>query len=278
MASQPAQQTLADRMKSYEAVYDTCLPEYLPIILRLDGHNFSRFTANFARPFDQRIHDAMTSTCSDLLDFLPSATIAYTQSDEITLIFASGMGSFNDRIQKIISLAASYTSVRFNAHLANAVTVLPEPAIRNAHNVLGTAYFDGRLFSVPTVEEALNCLLWRCKVDAVRNSINAYARTLFTTEELHRKGMDEVLDMMKSDKGVIFRDAVPSWALEGTIVKKELFEHSGLNQKTGEVEKTMRTRTRAVDIGITEFSEKNLRLVTNKYWESIDGSKGSHTR
>lgn len=49
------------------------------------------------------------------------------------------------------------------------------------------------------------------------------------------------------------------------IIKKELFEHSGLNQKTGEVEKAIKTRTREVDMGLTEFSEKNLRLVADRY-------------
>ena len=63
---------LAQRMKEYEAVFDITLPLSAPIILRLDGHGFSRFTAHFCRPFDQRIHDAMIRMCSDLLTFFPT--------------------------------------------------------------------------------------------------------------------------------------------------------------------------------------------------------------
>jgi tRNA(His) guanylyltransferase len=266
-------QSLADRMKSYESIYEFHLPGSTPTILRLDGHGFSKFTAHFARPFDQRIHDAMVSTCSDLLSHFPSATLAYTQSDEITLVFPSGIGSFNNRVQKIVSLAASFTSVRFNMHLSSAVLETAVPVVKEG--VLGTAYFDGRLFSVPTLEEALNCVLWRCRHDAVRNSVGAFARTMFSTKELHGKSTQVVLEMMK-EKGVVFREAVPKWAVEGSLVKKEQFEHQGRNEKTGETEITVRSRTRVVDRGVTEFSEENLKLVTEKYWNDCKGEEVSH--
>jgi tRNA(His) guanylyltransferase len=253
-------------MKSYEAATDTRLPPNTPAVLRLDGHGFSKFTAHFNRPFDQRIHDAMVNTCADLLRHFPNATMAYTQSDEITLVFPSSVDAFNDRIQKIATLAASFTSVTFNAHLSAAVEKCPEPLLKKAETVMGTAYFDARLFGVPTVEDALNCVLWRCKGDAVRNGVFAFARSLYSTKELHGKSTQEVLDMMEKEKGVVFKGAVPSWVVEGTIVKKEQFEGEGRNEKTGEIEKTMRTRTKAVDRGVVEFSEANMRLVTEKFW------------
>ena len=263
--SDTAYQSLGDRMKSYEELYEFKLGPATPTVLRLDGHGFSKFTSNFARPFDQRIHEAMSATCSDLLNHFPAATLAYTQSDEITLVLPTGVQSFNDRIQKLCSLAASFTSVRFNLHLAAAIRASPEPAILNTE-VLGTAHFDARLFTVPTSEEALNCVLWRCRGDAIRNSVNAFARTLFTTSELHGLNTKDVLRRMETEKMVVFRDAVPRWAVEGTMVKKEQYEFEGKNLKTGELEKTMRTRTRAVDRGVTKFSEENLKLVTERYW------------
>ncbi|KAF2494477.1 hypothetical protein BU16DRAFT_550439 [Lophium mytilinum] len=253
-------------MKTYEAVTDTRMPSDSPMILRLDGHTFSKFTAHFARPFDERIHSAMVDTCADLLHFLPSATIAYTQSDEITLVCPRGLGCFNDRVQKVGSLAAAYTSVRFNAHLSAAVAAMPDPAVRNVETVLGSAYFDARVFGVPSVEEAVNCLIWRCRGDAVRNSVNAFARTLFSTRQLHGKRCEEVLKMMK-DVGVVYEEAVPSWAVEGCIVKRELVEHVGRNGKTGEAETTRRSRAKVVDMGMRTFSDENLRLVVKKYWE-----------
>jgi tRNA(His) guanylyltransferase len=251
-------------MKSYEATYDTTLSPNSPTILRLDGHTFSKFTSHFSRPFDQRIHDAMILTSSDLLTHFPSATLAYTQSDEITLVFPSGIGAFNDRVQKIASLAAGYCSVRFNFHLSAVVAASPFPPVKEG--LVGTAYFDARLFTVPTVEETLNCVLWRCRGDAVRNSVGAFARTMYTTKDLHLKNTQQILEMMRSEKGVIFHEAVPSWAVEGSMVKKERYKHEGKNLKTGAVEQTVRTRMKVVDHGVRELSEENLKLVTDKFW------------
>lgn len=270
MAPQPADralQPLAARMKQYEASFDFTLPSESPIILRLDGHAFSKFTSHFCRPFDQRIHDAMISVCTDLLAYFPSATLAYTHSDEISLVFPHGVQSFNERLQKLSSLAASYCSVRFNAHLATLLTASLEPKVKDsAFDRLGTAHFDARFFAVPSVEEALNCVLWRCRNDAVRNSVNAFARTMYSTKEMHGKTAENLIDMMRKEKGVVYEEAVPQWAIEGCLLKREQVEHEGINLKTGMTEKTLRTKTRVEERGVRTFSAENLRLVTDKYW------------
>jgi tRNA(His) guanylyltransferase len=258
---------LADRMKQYEAPYDIALPLNIPTIVRLDGHGFSRFTSHFCRPFDQRIHDAMIATCADLLNFFPQATVAYTQSDEITLVFPSGVQSFNERVQKLSSLAASYCSVHFNKHLSAYLQKNPEPAVKtSAFEALGTAHFDARFFAVPSLEEALNCLLWRCRNDAVRNAVSAFARTMYSTKQMHGKRTVDLIEMMKREKSVVFEDAVPKWAIEGCLMKREQFEHKGVNLKTGHTETTMRTRVRVEERGIREFGEEGLRIVGEKYW------------
>jgi tRNA(His) guanylyltransferase len=258
---------LADRMKKYEASYDISLPLNTPIIVRLDGHGFSRFTSHFCRPFDQRIHDAMIATCADLLHFFPQATVAYTQSDEITLVFPTGVQSFNERVQKLSSLAASYCSVHFNKHLSTCLQQQPEPKVKeSAFEALGTAHFDARFFPVPSLEEALNCLLWRCRNDAVRNAVGAFARTMYSTKEMHGKRTGDLIEMMKREKGVVFEDAVPRWAIEGCIMKREQFEHEGVNLKTGQKEKTLRTRVRVEEKGIREFSDAGLEIVGGRFW------------
>ena len=259
--------SLAARMKSYEAQFDQTLPLDKPIILRLDGHGFSRFTSHFARPFDERIHTAMTSTCADLLHFFPRATVAYTQSDEITLVFPEGVQTFNERVQKLCSLSASYCSVRFNKHLTDALKAMPEPEVKgDVEEVLGTAHFDARFFPVPDVAEALNNLIWRCRNDAVRNSVSAFARTMYSTKEMNGKKTQELVSMMLEEKGVRFEEAVPKWAIEGCLVKREQYEHEGVNLKTGEIEKTFRTRTRVEERGIREFGDEGLKAMTSRYW------------
>ncbi|KAI4954950.1 hypothetical protein J4E86_006261 [Alternaria arbusti] len=259
--------SLAARMKSYEAHFDQTLPLDKPIILRLDGHGFSRFTSHFARPFDERIHTAMTSTCADLLHFFPRATVAYTQSDEITLVFPEGVQTFNERVQKLCSLSASYCSVRFNKHLTDALKAMPEPEVKgDVEEVLGTAHFDARFFPVPDIAEALNNLIWRCRNDAVRNSVSAFARTMYSTKEMNGRKTRDLVSMMLEEKGVRFEEAVPKWAIEGCLMKREQYEHEGVNLKTGKIEKTFRTRTRVEERGIREFGDEGLKLMTSRYW------------
>jgi tRNA(His) 5'-end guanylyltransferase len=209
----------------------------------------------------------MVAASTDLLKHFPQATVAYTQSDEITLVFPQGVQSFNDRVQKLASSSASYCAVRFNAHLAAFLEANPEPKVKDsAFQQLGTAFFDARFFAVPSVEEALNCILWRCRNDAVRNSVGAFARTMYSTSEMHGKRTQDLLSMMEKEKGVRFEEAVPKWAIEGCLIKREQYQHEGVNLKTGAKEMTLRTRMRVEERGVREFSADNLKLVTERFW------------
>ncbi|KAH8681790.1 tRNAHis guanylyltransferase catalytic domain-containing protein [Xylariales sp. PMI_506] len=98
--------SFVSRMKAYEVAAELYLASNSPAILRLDGHGFSTFTAPLNRPFDEMIHTAMVRTCADLLRAWPAASLDYTQSDEITLVFSSGVRIFNDRVMEISTLAA----------------------------------------------------------------------------------------------------------------------------------------------------------------------------
>jgi tRNA(His) 5'-end guanylyltransferase len=70
----------------------------------------------------ETVHKAMLASTKDLVQEFNCST-AYTESDEITLIFPPAPLSgqrpilFNGKIAKIISLTASLCSARFNFHL-----------------------------------------------------------------------------------------------------------------------------------------------------------------
>jgi tRNA(His) guanylyltransferase len=264
-----AGQTLAARMKDYEAKVDYTLPN-APTVMRVDGHCFSKFTSFFQKPFDARIHEAMVGTCKDLLQANPAATVGYTFSDEITLVFPNGINAFNNRVQKVSSLAAGLASVRFAYHLQAAIekhTELPKIKEKGIEK-LNSTHFDARVFTVPSVDEALNCLVWRCRGDAIRNAVSAFARRYYTSKQLARKRTGQVLEMLEREKGVVFAEKAPKWAHEGTMVKRKLVEIEGLNLKTQQMEKAIRTRMLEVDRGVVEYSQENLKLVTDKYWSA----------
>ncbi len=60
----------------------------LPVIIRLDGNNFSTWTKSLTKPFDENLSQLMIETTKMLVQET-NAVIGYTQSDEITLILYS---------------------------------------------------------------------------------------------------------------------------------------------------------------------------------------------
>ena len=181
-----------DRMKRYEAVSDYKLTERIPIILRLDGNSFSKFTKkmNFKKPFDDRFYNAMCEATKAVLQYCSGAQVGYTQSDEITILLRNDMTEetqafLGNRLEKLCSLVASTASVSFNASL-NA-SLLSDKAYReqgpfeaseiqyidfNSRDFI-QAVFDCRVFLVPE-KEVNNAFLWR-QQDAFKNCTQAVA-------------------------------------------------------------------------------------------------------
>lgn len=155
-----------DRMKGYEAVWDTKLPARMPVILRLDGNSFSKFTKSFNKPFDERMWQAMTAASKAVLDYCSGAQIAYHQSDEITILLRNDQ-TLNtqtflaNRIQKIASLCASTASVNFNEK------------IKETGATRRNAIFDCRVFVVPD-SEVNNVFYWR-QQDCFKNFVSTSA-------------------------------------------------------------------------------------------------------
>ena len=111
---------LGNRMKMYEAEYNSVISRDKYFVIRLDGHNFSKFTKIFNYPYDKLFRNAMVITCMQLMDeFNP--VFAYTQSDEITLGFIPCVENeeraYAGKIEKLISLTASFASMKLYKNL-----------------------------------------------------------------------------------------------------------------------------------------------------------------
>ena len=74
-------ETLADRMKLYEKVYSDRLDPELPIVIRVDGKNFSKYTKQFQKPFDMMLVHTMQHCAERLANELQGFQLAYHQSD-----------------------------------------------------------------------------------------------------------------------------------------------------------------------------------------------------
>lgn len=202
---------LGDRCKHYEkAEAGRRVNPSLPLIARLDGHGFSKFTADIQKPFDPRFADLMALTTQFLVE-KTQATVGYTQSDEITLIWAPVVEpqtrTFAGRYQKLVSLFAAKATGIFNRKL---LQYLPEK--ENAEPEI-----DCRVWTVPTLQDAVDVLLWREK-DALKNSVSMLASAHFSEKEIDRLSTRERKERLLA-KGIDWNE-IPAWAQRGRFYRR----------------------------------------------------------
>jgi len=179
-----------DRMKAYEKEYTSA---YVPIdqilCVRIDGKGFSKFTKGFKKPFDDILGETMKKTMMALVKET-HASIGYTSSDEITLIYTPGEKSaeyiFGGKVSKINSILASMATFHFNKLLSVYIDV-DKPA-----------FFDCRAWAVPDLAEASNVLLWRVQ-DARKNSISSFFRWTAGHSKMHGLSGEEMKAVLMSD-------------------------------------------------------------------------------
>ena len=204
--------SLGNRMKSYEKNYSQNAVRGLPIIVRLDGKSFSKFTKRFERPFCSVMKSIMTTVAASVAKE-SDALLAYTQSDEITLILhtdnVKGMLYFDGNINKLNSTLASRASSVFTKALCK---VAPDYLNEDVH-----VSFDCRSFVVPSKEEAVNALLWRYK-DCLKNSVSQVASCYFKHKELFGKSRSDRIGMLE---GIgVFWHKYPEIFKEGSFLLK----------------------------------------------------------
>lgn len=178
--------SLGDRIKSYEKVNRYSLTKRTPVMIRVDGRAFHTSTSQFNKPFDNNFIHTMIASANYVAEEMQGFKVAYIQSDEVTFCITDydtidTQGWFDYDLSKIVSITASLMSAAFN---------------RFSHQYANCMYpvFDCRAFNVPK-EDAVNAFLWRAK-DWTRNSIQMYARSLFSHKQLHKKSIKEIHEML----------------------------------------------------------------------------------
>src|SRR5260221_6245475 len=161
------QDSLGDRMKGYEAAFRYVLSRRMPVIIRVDGKCFHGLTRHLRRPFCKEFSDAMIVVATELCNEIQGAVLAYTQSDEISILlhYYKTFDSepwFDNQLQKMVSVSAGIASSQLT---------------RLEHTFKPASYkpivFDARAFCLPEAD-VCNYFLWR-QNDASRNSVQMFA-------------------------------------------------------------------------------------------------------
>ena len=235
---------LGNRMKTfYEEIPKTKLMRRTPVIIRIDGKAFHTFTRGFKRPFDDVLIKTMQETAKYLCENIQGCQLAYTQSDEISLLLIDYQrfetsAWFDYEVQKMCSISASMATMYFNKVFSEVVTDYFDGedeedekydfALAEAREK--GAMFDARVFNIPR-EEVTNYFYWR-QLDASRNSIQMVGQANFSHKELQYKSCNDIQDMLMTQKGINWND-FPTYQKRGSCVvrNKVVLESDGVKEK-----------------------------------------------
>lgn len=215
-----------DRMKGYENTFRMKLPKRMPVIIRIDGKAFHTYTKGMEKPFDKDLTYAMWETCKYLAQNIMGCKLAYTQSDEISLLLTNydkltTESWFDNNLQKIVSVSASLATAKFNE-------IMREEYPENQF-----ALFDARAWVLPK-DEVCNYFLWR-QQDATKNSISMVAQANFPHNQLQCLNGDQMQDKLFLEKGINWND-IPAWQKRGACIKKIYFEKNGAIRNVWDVD------------------------------------------
>jgi tRNA(His) guanylyltransferase len=207
---------LDDRMKHYENSVGNQLTLRCPAIARVDGRAFHTFTKGFEKPYDAMLSSWMIATAKELCRQISTAKVAYTQSDEISVLLIDydnfeTQQFFDGRVQKLASVIASIATMSFNNEV-------------RAWAGKSFSTFDCRVFSIPERDVA-NYFVWR-QQDAHRNSILGIAQKMFPLKEVEGKNVLELTEMIGDKKNSEY----PELFYNGTIIEKQPYQHEGVER------------------------------------------------
>lgn len=224
---------LDQKMRIFETAADYCVLPGMYMVARLDGRSFTRLTKDVCRfeaPFDERFRDLMTETAESLMTCGFRVIYAYTESDEISLLFDLDEQLFGRKLRKYHSTLAAEASAKFSLLLGSVAT------------------FDCRISQLPNADLVVDYFRWRNE-DAARNALCAWCywthRKLgldeqAATEKIFGLSVSQKNDLL-FEQGINFND-VPNWQKRGTGLYWEDFDKQCLNPVTGEQVNARRRR------------------------------------
>jgi len=193
------------RMKAWESLTKNYLPKELPIIIRIDGKKFSKYTKGLEKPFCKELNSLFENTILTLIKEVQGAKLVYHQSDEISILLYAGEKEeselyYGGNLQKLTSVTASLTTGYFN---------LLKPDFLPNHNKT-CAFFDSRAFTL-SKEEVSNYFYWRWQ-DCQRNAVAGTYRWNLGHKKAHGLVKTEMEEEIK-EKGII----IDNIHLDGTF-------------------------------------------------------------
>jgi tRNA(His) 5'-end guanylyltransferase len=215
-------------MRRGEIFHGLYAPDDAWLVIRVDGRAFDGYTSRYDKPFDPKFHHHMVAVAQALTAEF-HGRLAYTQSDECSVVLDPGFNLFGRSVEKLISIAASTATAAFVLSSGDAVT------------------FDARICAYAASSTIVDYLTWR-QEDCWRCCVNGWA---YWTARNEGSSPAEATKQANGDSQhkhdfLMARDInvarVPGWQRGGVLVARETYLKEGLNPQTQEATQTTRSR------------------------------------
>ena len=200
--------TLKDKCEFYRSLTDYKLMPNSYVLAMVDGHCFSKMIKNkFDKPFDDMFIKMMNETAKYLCENIQGAKLAYTQSDEISILitdFDTPMTDsfFGFRLCKMQSLIAAMATAKFNQMYAKLANDYKGFYLKKFDmKEYPTCTFDCKVWTVPNANDAYAWFLYR-QTDCIKNSKAQTAQAYLSHKSLVGLTSDEMIIKLKDEKGI----------------------------------------------------------------------------
>ena len=211
------------KMRVYETAGDRCVLPCMYMVARIDGRHFHTLTkesGKFEAPFDEKFRDLMIGTVAPLMTKSGfNIVYGYTESDEISLLFALESDDFGRKLRKLTSILAGEASAKFSL----------------LYGDIGV--FDCRISELPNKATVVDYFRWRNE-DACRNALNAWCYwTLRREGQTPKEATKAIEGISVAEKNeLLFRhginfNALPLWQKRGIGFYWELFDRGDAERR-----------------------------------------------
>ncbi len=211
------------RMRIYENATKQYLASKVPVIIKVKGNFFNKITNKDEikkKLFKQAIEISIQNVIKEMEGF----KLAYSHNDEVIFLITdydkdTTQSWINYDVSKIVSIVSAKFNMTFNKYLNESTCLLDKDYI-----------FQVKCFSI-SENEIVNYFLWRA-FDCQRNFLQNTCRMYYSSEEIYKKNLNEIMDMLFKVKDFSFNKLDAHFYMgsfyilnnEGSLVGKQLEE------------------------------------------------------